>query len=179
MWIKKTKTERANRPDNFEYLVKENYHRLYRSAWLFTRNHDDAQDIVQETLFEAYKSFPVFRGNSSFFTWLYAILRNIYRRWLRKNKIYVNRKGNIEEGKSEESVNPGVGGSVSLLERTELNISISNALAALPEKHSEILTLRHFEDFSYKEIAYILNCSIGTVKSRMSKARELLRKRLR
>jgi RNA polymerase sigma-70 factor (ECF subfamily) len=179
MWIRKTKTERSDKPDDFEYLVKEDYHRLYRSAWLFTRNHDDAQDVVQETLFEAYKSFSSFKGNSSFFTWLYAILRNIHRRWLRKNKIYVNRKGNIEEGILEESVNPGVRGCISLLERTELDIGISNALGAIPEKYSEILMLRHFEDFSYKEIAYILSCSIGTVKSRMSKARELLRKRLR
>ena len=94
--------------------------------------------------------------------------------------MFVSRFGNIEEGILSgmpylvSADNPEL-----LLERAEQHNMIHRALSGLPEKYSEILILRHFEEFSYDEIARVLNCSTGTVKSRIHKARRLLRKNLR
>jgi len=163
----------------FERLAASCYHRLYRAAWFFTRNHEDAQDIVQETCMRAFTAFPGFKGNAAFYTWIYTIFRNVMKKSARRKKIYVSRFGAIEEGKEPGAPRSTVFSANAHAERVELSIAVQDALLSLPDKYREILVLRHFEDFSYSEIAAILKCSTGTVKSRIFKARELLRKKLR
>ena len=180
MFIKKKKPESKEILQDFNSYVLSCYKRLYRAAWYYTANHDDAEDLVQETFRAAYKSFGSFKGGSAFYTWLYGIFRNILHKHNRRKKMFVSRFGNIEEGISSgmpylvSADNPEL-----LLEHAEQHNMIHRALSELPEKYSEILILRHFEEFSYDEIAGVLNCSTGTVKSRIYKARRLLRKNLR
>jgi len=163
----------------FERLASESYKRIFRAAWYYAGNYEDAQDIVQETFILAYKAFPNFKHKSSFYTWLYAIFRKVRARMRKQKKLYINRFGAvIEEETGEYSsathVNPKT-----FYEKYDALSTLQNVLSTLPEKYREVLILRHLEDFSYNEIALILNCSIGTVKSRIHKARLLLRKKMR
>lgn len=169
---------RKNSDRNFESLASECYARLYRSALFQTVSPEDARDLVQDTFTIGFKLYPSFRGDSDFYTWIYKIYHNLLLNHRKQKKMYINRFGTIEEGtlelyESTESA-PDI-----LMERIQNKNKIRDALSKLPEDFREILVLRHFEEFSYKEIAKILDCKTGTVKSRIHKARELLKKILR
>ncbi len=164
---------------SFEKQAAGSYKRLYRAAWYFTGNHEDASDLVQETFAQACKSYSGYKGISSFYTWLYAIFRNVKFEAARKKKLFITRKGYLQEMEEEEFQFSAPDTPLTLLVRSEACFAVHNAIKILPEKYREVLLLRHFEGFSYSEIADIANCSVGTVKSRIFKARKLLKKLLR
>ncbi|GBF33773.1 RNA polymerase sigma factor RpoE [Desulfocucumis palustris] len=166
--------------DAFDELVKKYESKIYTVAYRFTSNHADANDLAQETFIRVYQSLGTFRGDSSFATWLYRIAANVCRDELRRqqrrkkvslDEIMSHPGGNIyladEASSPEES-----------LERNELQRAVQKCLNTLSEEQRLILVMREIQGLSYEEIAASLDCSLGTVKSRLSRSRQALKQKV-
>ena len=174
--------------DRFDELVKAYTQKLYRLAYGLLGNHHDAEEVVQDSFVRAYRGLDNFRGDSSFETWMHRITVNLAR-----NKYHWNRRrGEGVNVSLSEPVNSGEDGeSVSelelpdtsyspdrLMQKAETRSNVLRGLNTLPDYIREAMVLRHVKDLPYEEIAGILNCPVGTVKSRISRGRELLREYL-
>lgn len=167
---------KAGEVEAFEELVTRYERKVYNLAYRFTGNHADAGDLAQEVFIRVFRSIRGFREESSFSTWIYTIAVNVCRDELRKRK---RRKNVFWEEMSPSQAETAAGRDTSLpeeeLERRDLQQLMQHYLRQLPENHRLILLLREMEQLSYEEIASVLNCSIGTVKSRLSRARNALK----
>ena len=160
----------------YEVLVLQYQDRLVFSVYKFLKDYELAQDIAQETFVKAFKNIEKFRGDSSFYTWIYRIAINTAKNFLssksRKSEIYDDE---IMELKLSESAvtseNPE-----NILEAEELRSLMMDAIQGLPDDIRTTLSLREFDGLSYEEIAEVQNCPIGTVRSRIHKGREILDK---
>ncbi len=164
----------------FTVLIERYQHKVYNSTFRMLGDHDDALDMAQETFIRVYKSLSNFKGNSSFSTWLFRITTNICRDELRKRqrKLTTYSLSENEDKKKnlksvEEKNNPE-----RLSMTKELNTEIQKKIDLLNPKQKAVFVLKEFQDLSYQEIADILEISMGTVKSRLSRARRSLRKDL-
>ena len=160
----------------YEVLVLQYQDRLVFSVYKFLKDYELAQDIAQEAFVKAFKNIEKFRGDSSFYTWIYRIAINTAKNFLssksRKSEIYDDE---IMELKLSESAvtseNPE-----NILEAEELRSMMMDAIQSLPDDIRTTLSLREFDGLSYEEIAEVQNCPIGTVRSRTHKGREILDK---
>ncbi len=160
----------------YEVLVLQYQDRLVFSVYKFLKDYELAQDIAQEAFVKAFKNIEKFRGDSSFYTWIYRIAINTAKNFLssksRKSEIYDDE---IMELKLSESAvtseNPE-----NILEAEELRSMMMDAIQGLPDDIRTTLSLREFDGLSYEEIAEVQNCPIGTVRSRIHKGREILDK---
>ena len=160
----------------YEVLVLQYQDRLVFSVYKFLKDYELAQDIAQEAFVKAFKNIEKFRGDSSFYTWIYRIAINTAKNFLssksRKSEIYDDE---IMELKLSESAvtleNPE-----NILEAEELRSLMTDAIQGLPDDIRTTLSLREFDGLSYEEIAEVQNCPIGTVRSRIHKGREILDK---
>ena len=153
----------------YEPLVTENQTKVYRLALRILKNEADAEDAAQEAFLKAYTSLADFRGDSRFSVWLYRLTNNICIDMLRKNKraVIVSLQTEDDDGEETEIAIPDERYSPErLAERA--------ALAALPDDCREILALRESAGLSYDEIAAALSLEVGTVKSRLNRARKKL-----
>jgi len=165
----------------FAEVVDANYKRIFRAALSVTGDRHLAEEIVQETFVLAFKKFDGFSGRSSAFTWLYGIMLNKYRDHCRKRKL-LRRLGFVRG-----DANPGEAGKVEPVGSslsTELANSdegefLVNAVEKLPFKLRAVVAMHYFDDLPLHEIARILNCRLGTVKSRLFNARRRLYQALR
>jgi RNA polymerase sigma-70 factor, ECF subfamily len=158
----------------FEELVARHRDKIYARAWSIMRNEDEALDLSQEAWVKAWQRLEQFQGDSSFATWLTRITINLCLDRIRKQKR--QRTESIEEMDEESggverqmpavTINP-----TERLERGELRQRIEKAMDQLSEAHRTVLILHEFEDMEYKNIAKTMNCSIGTVMSRLFYAR--------
>ncbi|NOY74288.1 MAG: sigma-70 family RNA polymerase sigma factor [Kiritimatiellaeota bacterium] len=168
----------------FERLVELYAARAYQIAYGLLGNRQDAEEVVQDAFLKAHKKLPEFRGDSSFSTWFYRIITNLSRNryhWNRRRGAEVNismsasfsddADAKLEMEIPDKALNPQV-----LLQRKETESALERSLRALPENLREVLVLRHTEEMSYAEMASMLGCELGTVKSRLARAREVLRK---
>jgi RNA polymerase sigma-70 factor, ECF subfamily len=153
----------------FERLVLPHLDAAYNLARWITRNDHDAQDVVQEAVLRAYRFFEGLRGDAR--PWLLAIVRNSCMSWLQ-----VNRPADLAgfDDRVVEAQAPEEDGPEALAMRALDRRMLNDALAALPTQFREVLVLRELEDLSYKEIARIADVPIGTVMSRLARARRLL-----
>jgi RNA polymerase sigma-70 factor, ECF subfamily len=158
----------------FEVLVKDNMKRAYFSALGFLGSHDAAMDVSQEAFIRAYRSFDKYDSKRNFFTWYYKILRNLCLNFIRDKK---NRKEEIflENIESEVSQN-NPEQSLEAKEELEMLHKASNQLEA---EEREILVLREFENYSYDEIANMLDIPVGTVMSRLFYVRKKLAQKMK
>jgi RNA polymerase sigma-70 factor (ECF subfamily) len=163
--------------DAFETLVRDNQKKVYNLALKMTGNEDDALDISQEAFIKAYTGLKNFRAESRFSVWLYRLTYNICIDFLRKKK----RKPELpltvsdDEGEILELEIPDTRYEpASETERRELREAVTKGIDALPDKHREILIMREMTGMSYDEIATALGINEGTVKSRLSRARQSL-----
>lgn len=165
----------------FETLVKRYQDRLFNMIFGMLRNHHEAEDVFQEVLIKVYKRLKDFRGESGFFTWLYRVGVNATWDHLRKRqrRPAFSLEAAIEEKRlspkklADKAAGPGT--------KAQWSDEVALVRAALEElnpKHRVILVLKEEEGLSYEEIARVLRCSIGTVESRIFRAREKLRKKL-
>ena len=156
----------------FEILVSRYQDRAYNVAYQILRHHEDALDVAQEAFARAYVSIARFQGKAGFYTWLYRILVNfaIDQTRVRERQNPISRD-DPERGVAlrEMTADPAA-----LLETKELRQRIVRAVACLPADQRAALTLREIDRLSYQEIARIMNCSIGTVMSRLYAARRKL-----
>ena len=173
---------RENDIEAFEELVRTYDHKLYRVALRLTGDPDEAKDLAQEALFRAYRAFDRFKMGTSFERWLFRIASNLYIDKLRKRGKYrfesldepiATQDGYVEKVLPDWTENPE-----RIAQQNELSDKILAALQSLPLNYRMAVVLYDLEGFSYEEISGILQCSIGTVRSRIHRGRRLLRKKL-
>lgn len=162
----------------FASLVKRYETKVFRLAYSFLRNREVSDDLAQEVFIKAYFGLPRFKFKSEFGTWLYRIAINQIKDYLRKEK---RKMKEISLEAIKET--PFVQNEESLRKEKERvedrqRDLVLNCLRTLPQKYQIILTLRDMQGFSYEEISRILKISIGTVDSRLYRARQMLRKKL-
>ena len=181
--------ERAKRGDQkaFEMLVIKYQRRIERLIARMVRDVDLVQDIAQETFIRAYRAMPQFRGDSAFYTWLYRIAVNTAKKALvdlKRDPLVTEsaRAGanddDDETSRVERELTDGETPE-SLLASKEVAQAVSAAIDALSNDLRQAITLREIEGLSYEEIAELMNCPIGTVRSRIVRAREAIALRLR
>jgi RNA polymerase sigma-70 factor (ECF subfamily) len=155
---------------NFEQLVLPHLDAAYNLARWLTRDDHDAEDVVQEAMLRAYRYVGGLRGEAR--PWLLAIVRNSCMTWLRANRP-AELAGALDAEALEDRADPGDGPDALLMREADRRI-LNEAIAALPQPFREVLVLRELEDLAYKDIARITGAPIGTVMSRLSRARRLL-----
>lgn len=173
--------ERARRGETaaFDALVTLHRNKVYATIYNATRNEEEAWDLSQETFLKAWKSLHLFRGQSSFFTWLYRIATNLSIDWLRRKKIQAGMP--FDDAVLPESFEPGSHTAPRReatprrhAENREIRARIEAAIATLSPEHQMVITLRELDGASYDEIAEAVGCSLGTVMSRLFYARKKL-----
>jgi RNA polymerase sigma factor (sigma-70 family) len=168
--------------DAFRALLERYKDAVHRIVVKIVHNPDEAQDLVQETFMKAFGSLSSYKCEYRFTTWLYKIAANNCIDYLRKRKLVsvsLDRPLETKDGEvtielADWTYNP----EVDLTTRQKL-LSIDQAIESLPPKYREVIIFRHKRDKSYEEIAEILGIPVGTVKARIFRARELLKKKLR
>jgi RNA polymerase sigma-70 factor (ECF subfamily) len=171
----------------FEMLVVKYQRRIERLIGRMVRDTDLVQDIAQETFIRAYRAIPKFRGESAFYTWLYRIAVNTAKKALVDLKrdplvtesAYAARDEDGDETSRVENELSDGETPDSLLAAKEIAAAVNSAMDALSEDLRQAITLREIEGLSYEEIASVMNCPIGTVRSRIFRAREAIAERLR
>ena len=166
----------------YRLLVERYEARIYALACSLTGDPETARDAVQEAFIRAHRGLPGFKFGSSFYTWLYRIATNVCLNIVRKES---RRLDNVSldamqdlHGLSPDRVF-GAGEPQNEIDRVDLRNSIQKVLGALSPDHRAVVVLKDLKDRSQEEIAEILGCSVGTVKSRLSRARARLRDLLR
>jgi len=165
-------------------ILVEKYKRLvYRLAIQITKNHEDANDVMQDTFLKVYESIHSFRQEAAFETWLYRIVVNHAMNLVKRRK---RRRESSLSAANEAEIHPDVKRTADLVndphvnaERKELQKWVTQAVDSLPVKHRTVVILHEFEGLTHAEIASILNCSEGTVRSRLHYARNKLRELLK
>jgi RNA polymerase sigma-70 factor (ECF subfamily) len=180
--------ERTKRGDvkAFEMLVVKYQRRIERLIGRMVRDVDLVQDIAQETFIRAYRAIPQFRGESAFYTWLYRIAVNTAKKALvdlRRDPLVsetalVSHDDGDETSRVENELSDGETPE-SLLASKEVAAAVNSAIDALSEDLRQAIVLREIEGLSYEEISSVMNCPIGTVRSRIFRAREAIAVRLR
>jgi RNA polymerase sigma-70 factor, ECF subfamily len=167
----------------FDALVLKYQHKLVKLVMRYVRNPAEAEDIAQEAFIKAYRALPQFRGDSAFYTWLYRIAINTA-----KNAVVSRDRSPIEydldrsnsdesydmQGRMKDSETPE-----GLVLTDEIRSTVNAAIDALPEDLRTAIVLRELEGLSYEEIAAAMDCPVGTVRSRIFRAREAIDRRLR
>lgn len=162
----------------FEELVSIYEKKVYTIAYRMMNNHEDASDVAQEAFIKIYQKLQSFKGESTFSTWLYRIVTNTCLDELRRRKtkvISINNPINSEYGEMEREIPDGGPTPEEIYESTEITATVQRALTRLPEEYRIAIVLKDIRGHSYEEISKILSCSLGTVKSRLSRGRNLLK----
>ncbi|RUL88296.1 sigma-70 family RNA polymerase sigma factor [Tautonia sociabilis] len=171
---------RAGRAEAFGELVKRHQDRLYPTLLRLTGSAEDAQDLLQESFLRAYKKLGRFRGGSSFYTWLYRLAVNLALSHRRRRKGPVRLSELRGEGAAplEPPADPTRSDPTLPAEQAEREAIIQAALDALAPDHRAVVVLKEFDGLRYEEIAATLGVPVGTVRSRLHRARRELRDRL-
>jgi RNA polymerase sigma-70 factor (ECF subfamily) len=172
---------RAGESSAFCELAAAHEGRLLRQAWGLTRDLSAAEDLVSETLVEAWRSLSRYNGACRFSTWLFSILLHRHQKALRRARsrpipLAALPSAEADQRRQAQENLPAAGPSpADEAMRREAADKLRQAVETLPEKHQRVILLRFFEDASLPEIAALLGCSVGTVKSRLHYALEKLR----
>ena len=177
--------ERVQKGDKraFDLLVIKYQHKVLAVISRFIRDHAEAQDVAQEAFIKAYRALPNFRGDSAFYTWMYRIAINTAKNSLasrdRSPIAYDLDLTDPEESHSVQTKlqDPDTPEGMALTE--EIRLIVNSAIEALPEELKTAIVLRELDGLSYEEIAAAMECPVGTVRSRIFRAREAIDKRLR
>jgi len=177
--------ERAQRGDKraFGLLVEKYQRKLGRLLARFIRDPAEVEDVTQEAFIKAYRALPAFRGDSAFYTWLYRIGINTAKNYLMAlgrrapttTEVEAEEAEGLEDGEQLRDINTPE----SLLLSAEIARTVNATIEELPEELRTAIQLREIEGMSYEDIARIMECPIGTVRSRIFRAREAIAERLR
>ncbi|MEO6918844.1 MAG: RNA polymerase sigma factor RpoE [Collimonas sp.] len=177
--------ERVQRGDKkaFELLVIKYQRKLMRLVSRLVRDQAEAEDVVQEAFIKAYRALPQFRGDSAFYTWLYRIGINTAKNYLvtQGRRAPTSTEANSEEAETFDDGEQlrDINTPESLLATKQIAQTVNTAMEALPAELRTAITLREIEGLSYDEIAEAMGCPIGTVRSRIFRAREAIADKLR
>jgi RNA polymerase sigma-70 factor (ECF subfamily) len=170
----------------FDVLVLKYQRRIERLIARMVRDHALVEDIAQETFLRAYRALYQYRGDAQFYTWLYRIAINTAKKFLLERKrdpltMLVSQENDDEKDETFRHQNEPISEETpdSILAARQIAAAVEAGLAALPEDLRQAVTLREIEGLSYEEIATLMNSPIGTVRSRIFRAREAISSRLR
>ena len=171
----------AGNKNAFNLLVMRYQHRVAALIARFVQNPQEVEDVAQEAFIKAYRALPLFRGDSAFYTWLYRIAVNTAKNYL----VARNRRPPAQDLEIDE-VEPTETGSVlheiespeGSLSTSELKAALEAALDSLPEELKTAFILREFSGLSYEDIAEVMDCPVGTVRSRIFRAREAIDRKI-
>lgn len=174
------------RSSAFDYLVDRYERKIFNLIYRIIGDYDDAADLTQDTFVLAYRSFDDFRGDAAVYTWLYRIAVNVCKNRLRQK----DRRQNIEafslddeeKGIFERITEGGLVDSPPTperaLEREEMRQFVENAISSLPADYRIVVVLRDLQGLTYREIAEAADLSVDVVKTRLARAREMLRRKI-
>jgi RNA polymerase sigma-70 factor (ECF subfamily) len=177
--------ERAQRGDKraFELLVEKYQRKLARLLSRLIRDPGEVEDVTQEAFIKAYRALPSFRGDSAFYTWLYRIGINTAKNYLvamgRRAPTSTDVEAEEAEGQEGGELLRDINTPDSLLLTKEIGDTVNAAIESLPEELRSAIQLRELDGMSYEEIAKLMDCPIGTVRSRIFRAREAIAERLK
>ena len=176
---------RAQRGDKqaFELLVEKYQRKLARLLSRFIRDPAEVEDVTQEAFIKAYRALPAFRGDSAFYTWLYRIGINTAKNYLMamgrraptSTEVEAEEAEGFEEGEQLRDINTPE----SVLLSNEIAQTVNSTIEKLPEELRKAIQMRELEGMSYEDIAQAMDCPIGTVRSRIFRAREAIAEQLR
>jgi RNA polymerase sigma-70 factor (ECF subfamily) len=176
---------RAQRGDKqaFELLVEKYQRKLARLLSRFIRDPAEVEDVTQEAFIKAYRALPAFRGDSAFYTWLYRIGINTAKNYLMamgrraptSTEVEAEEAEGFEEGEQLRDINTPE----SVLLSNEIAKTVNATIEGLPEELRKAIQMREIEGMSYEDIAQAMDCPIGTVRSRIFRAREAIAEQLR
>jgi len=177
--------ERAQHGDKqaFGLLVEKYQRKLARLLSRFIRDPAEVEDVTQEAFIKAYRALPAFRGDSAFYTWLYRIGINTAKNYLMalgrraptSTEVEAEEAEGFEEGEQLRDINTPE----SVLLSNEIAETVNKTIEQLPEELRKAIQMREIEGMSYEDIAEAMNCPIGTVRSRIFRAREAIAEQLR
>lgn len=181
--VDKKLVERVQAGDKtaFDLLVRKYQHKIIVLIGRYVYDFHEAQDVAQETFIKAYRALPKFRGDSAFYTWLYRIAINTAKNHLvSRGRKPVDVDVDVDDAQFFEGDHQlkDIATPENELYKDELDLVIKRTLNKLPEDLRMALTLREFEGMSYDEIARVMDCPVGTVRSRIFRARETLDKEI-
>jgi RNA polymerase sigma-70 factor (ECF subfamily) len=167
----------------FNLLVEKYQRKLARLLSRFIRDPAEVEDVTQEAFIKAYRALPAFRGDSAFYTWLYRIGINTAKNYLMamgrraptSTEVEAEDAEGFEEGEQLRDINTPE----SLLLSNEIAETVNSTIEELPEELRRAIQMRELEGMSYEDIAQAMDCPIGTVRSRIFRAREAIAERLR
>jgi len=165
----------------YDLLVIKYQHRIIQLVNRYVKDPSEAQDVAQEAFIKAYRALANFRGDSAFYTWLYRIAINTAKNYLlSRNRRYSDYQVDVQEAEQVENAPQlkGMDTPESLLLNDEIVAVIREAIEKLPEEMKVAIMLREFEGLSYEEIAQAMECPVGTVRSRIFRAREAIDEKL-
>jgi RNA polymerase sigma-70 factor (ECF subfamily) len=167
----------------FELLVAKYQRKLMRLVSRLVRDSAEAEDVVQEAFIKAYRALPQFRGDSAFYTWLYRIGINTAKNYLvtMGRRAPTSTDADVEEAETFDDGDylRDINTPESMLATKQIAETVNMAMETLPEELRIAITLREIEGLTYEEIADVMKCPIGTVRSRIFRAREAIAEKLR
>lgn len=175
--------ERVKRGDKHAYdlLVIKYQHKIVGLVSRYLRDQDEVMDVTQEAFIKAFRALPRFRGDSAFYTWLYRIAINTAKNHLvSKSRRPPDSDVDVDEGEFHDNtaVLKDIENPENALATDQLEAVVYKAIDDLPEELKVAVTLREFEGLSYEEIAEVMECPVGTVRSRIFRAREAIEKKI-
>ncbi len=165
----------------FDLLVLKYQHKIIKLVSRFVREPSDALDVTQDSFIKAYRALPNFRGDSAFYTWLYRIASNTAKNFLVSQRRRLGDVGIDSEemmSREEEFGLNDVATPENILAKDEVQHTVFETIENLPDDLRTALTLREFDGLSYEEIAEVMECPVGTVRSRIFRARETVSEKL-
>lgn len=167
----------------FDLLVLKYQRKILRLLSRMLRDQSEIEDVMQEAFIKAYRALPQFRGDSAFYTWLYRIAINTARNWMASQSRRPSSPSlhQSEDGETFDEIDNLIDNNTpeSLLASREIAESVNDSIQALPAELRTAIVLREIEGLSYEEIAQAMECPIGTVRSRIFRAREAIATKLR
>ncbi len=163
----------------YDLLVMKYQSRIARLVSVYIQDFDSAKDVVQESFFRAYKALTNYRGDSQFYTWLYRIAVNTSYNYLKANRNWLTRVETMEDNSQAEHAESKSLDPERASHNDDLKRGIHHAVAKLPLELRTVLMLREVEGLSYEQISEVVGCELGTVKSRISRARERVTEKTR
>jgi RNA polymerase sigma-70 factor, ECF subfamily len=172
-------------PHGFQQIVEDNYQRVYNVIFRMLDDREEAEDLTQDTFVNAYRAYDGFRHESQVYTWLYRIAVNLTKNRLDRRKrrraseaVSLDAPVEVEEDALVRQVEDLRHTPDRSAQNTELERVLAGEVSGLRPEYREVVILRDYEDLSYEQIARVVGCSVQAVKSRLFRARSVLRKTL-
>jgi RNA polymerase sigma-70 factor (ECF subfamily) len=167
------------RSEAYTALVRKYQDRIYNTVFRVTGNAEDARDLVQDAFVQAYRALDRFQGESGFYTWLYRIAVNAAISHKRRQRVMASLHGGSRDSGFDPAEDSAQSDPSGRLEQDDRDRQVREALSGLPSEYRAVLVMKEMEGLKYEVIAQMLNCPIGTVRSRLHRARLELRERLK